>query len=82
LAEPLYKRALAIAEKALGPDHPDAGTDLNNLAVLYFAQGDGAHAADYWRRSTSVISAARNTGGCARVTLHVTDGLHVRVRPQ
>ena len=22
-AEPLYKRALAIREKALGPDHPD-----------------------------------------------------------
>ncbi len=25
-AEPLYKRALAIREKALGPDHPDVGT--------------------------------------------------------
>ena len=34
-AEPLYKRALAIREKALGPDHPDVATSLNNLAVLY-----------------------------------------------
>ena len=25
-AEPLYKRALAIREKALGPDHPDVAT--------------------------------------------------------
>ena len=25
-AEPLYKRALAIQEKALGPDHPDVAT--------------------------------------------------------
>ena len=25
-AEPLYKRALGIREKALGPDHPDVGT--------------------------------------------------------
>ena len=25
-AEPLYKRALAIDEKALGPDHPDVAT--------------------------------------------------------
>ena len=25
-AEPLYKRSLAISEKALGPDHPDVGT--------------------------------------------------------
>ena len=29
------KRALAIREKALGPDHPDVATSLNNLAVLY-----------------------------------------------
>ena len=34
-AEPLYKRSLAICEKALGPDHPDVATSLNNLAVLY-----------------------------------------------
>ena len=36
-AEPLYKRSLAIQEKALGPDHPDVGTSLNNLAGLYTA---------------------------------------------
>jgi hypothetical protein len=34
-AEPLYKRALAIEEKALGPDHPHVAVSLNNLAVLY-----------------------------------------------
>ena len=34
-AEPLYERALAIREKALGPEHPDVATSLNNLAVLY-----------------------------------------------
>ena len=38
-AEPLYKRALAINEKALGPDHPSTGTSLNNLAQLYSNQG-------------------------------------------
>ena len=38
-AEPFYKRALAIREKALGPDHPDVATSLNNLAVLYNNQG-------------------------------------------
>jgi tetratricopeptide (TPR) repeat protein len=36
-AEPLYKRSLAIREKALGPDHPDVAASLNNLAVLYRA---------------------------------------------
>jgi hypothetical protein len=34
-AEALYKRALAILEKALGPGHPDMATSLNNLAEPY-----------------------------------------------
>ena len=38
-AEPLYKRALAIREKALGPAHPDVATSLNNLALFYREQG-------------------------------------------
>jgi len=34
-AGPLYERALAINEKALGPDHPDVAKSLFNLAALY-----------------------------------------------
>jgi tetratricopeptide (TPR) repeat protein len=34
-AEPLFERALTINEKALGPDHPDVATSLENLAALY-----------------------------------------------
>jgi len=33
-AEPLMRRALAIDEKSLGPEHPNVATDLNNLAQL------------------------------------------------
>ena len=33
-AEPLYKRSLAITEKALGPDHPNVATNLENYALL------------------------------------------------
>ena len=33
-AEPLYKRALAIREKALGPEHPDVATSLDDLAPV------------------------------------------------
>ncbi|MCZ6860681.1 MAG: tetratricopeptide repeat protein, partial [Alphaproteobacteria bacterium] len=33
-AEPLYKQALAIAEDALGPDHPDVGATLDSYADL------------------------------------------------
>jgi tetratricopeptide (TPR) repeat protein len=33
-AEPLYKRALEIREKALGPEHPDMAACLENYASL------------------------------------------------
>ncbi|CAM9878567.1 unnamed protein product, partial [Laminaria digitata] len=33
-AGPLYKRSLAIKEKALGPEHPSVATSINNLAEL------------------------------------------------
>jgi hypothetical protein len=33
----LYKRVLAIREKALGPDHLDVAISLHNLAQLYRA---------------------------------------------
>jgi hypothetical protein len=33
-AEPLFKRALAILEKALGPEHPNVATVLENRASL------------------------------------------------
>jgi Flp pilus assembly protein TadD len=34
-AEPLYKRALAIRERMLGPGHPYTVTTRNNLAGMY-----------------------------------------------
>jgi len=33
-SEPLLRRALAIWETVLGPDHPHVATGLNNLALL------------------------------------------------
>jgi len=42
-AEPLIRRAPAIDEKTLGPDHGTA-RDLNNLALLLEAKGDYAGA--------------------------------------
>jgi tetratricopeptide (TPR) repeat protein len=40
----LYKRALEIREKVLGPEHPDTATSLNNLAFLLEDQADFAGA--------------------------------------
>ncbi len=53
-AEPLYKRSLGIHEKALGPDHPDVGTSLNNLALLYESQGRYAEAEPLYKRSLGI----------------------------
>ena len=33
-AEPLFKRSIAIREKALGPEHPDVAMGLQNYAEL------------------------------------------------
>src|SRR5262249_21348401 len=43
-AESLFKRSLAIRETALGPDHPDVGQSLNNLANLHYKTGRYADA--------------------------------------
>jgi tetratricopeptide (TPR) repeat protein len=50
----LYKRALEIEEKALGPDHPDVAAALNNLALLYKAQGRHADAEPLYKRALAI----------------------------
>ena len=70
---PLYERALAISEKALGPEHPDVATSLNNLALLYSNQGQYAKAEPLneralakrrWARSTRPLPRASATWRC------------------
>ena len=53
-AEPLYKRALAIWEKSLGPDHPQVALGLNNLALLYVDQGKYAEAEPLCKRALAI----------------------------
>jgi tetratricopeptide (TPR) repeat protein len=53
-AEPLYQRALRIWEKALGPEHPDVATSLNNLAELCRAQGKYAEAEPLHQRALGI----------------------------
>ena len=54
-ALPLYQRALAIREKALGPDHPDTATSLNNLAGLYQAMGRHEQALPLYQRALAMM---------------------------
>ena len=50
-----YERALAIWEAGLGPDHPNVGSVLNNLAALVHDTGDLQGALDYHLRAAPII---------------------------
>ena len=49
------QRALAIWEKVLGPEHPDVALSLNNLALLYHAQGQYAEAQPLYQRALAIL---------------------------
>ena len=53
-AEPLLKRALAISEKALGPDHPHLATSLENYAGLLHETGRSAEATEMEARAEAI----------------------------
>ena len=53
-ATPFAERALAIYERALGPDHPQVATSLNNLAALCQSQGDYTGALPLHERALAI----------------------------
>ena len=57
-AEPLYKHALAIREKLLGPDSPDVAASLNDLGELYRVQGRNAEAEPLYKRAIAILEKA------------------------
>ena len=57
-AGPLYDRALDIQERTLGPDHPEVGETLYNLAHVRRALGETASAVDALERAAEILSAA------------------------
>jgi CHAT domain-containing protein len=58
-AEGLYRRALAIKEKALGADHPDVAQTLHNLALVYADQRKYADAEGLYRQALAIKEKAR-----------------------
>ena len=62
-AEPHYKRALAIIEKALGPEHPDVAQSLENYAALLRKTGRDDEAVKLEARAKAIRAkrAERNT---------------------
>jgi tetratricopeptide (TPR) repeat protein len=57
-AEPLFRRALAIDEAALGPHDPDVARDLNNLAELLRATNRLVETEPLYRRAIAINEAA------------------------
>ena len=53
-ARPLLESALTLSETAYGPDHPDVGTALNNLAWILQAVGDPAAARPLAERALAI----------------------------
>jgi len=55
-AEPFYKQALAISEKALGPEHPQVATVCENMAGLYRQIGKEDEAEKFEARARRIRS--------------------------
>jgi CHAT domain-containing protein/tetratricopeptide (TPR) repeat protein len=53
-AEPLLRRALVIAEKSYGPNHPDVANRLHNLSSLLFATHRLVEAEPLLRRALAI----------------------------
>ena len=53
-AEPLYQRALAIWEKALGPEHLHLAKGLQNYAALLRKTGRGSEATKMEARAKEI----------------------------
>jgi len=53
-AEPLYRRALTLAENSFGPDHPEVATLLSNLGLLLQAANRLDEAEPLMRRALAI----------------------------
>ena len=51
---PLAERAVALYERALGPEHPDTATALDAVARVYRDQGEYAKAEPLWLRALAI----------------------------
>jgi tetratricopeptide (TPR) repeat protein len=74
-AEPLYRRALGIREKVLGPDHRDTGGSMNNLACLLHSKGD-YEAAERLYRNALAIEDPSSANHVQRLRTRIDQSLH------
>jgi len=51
----MHERALKIDEAAFGPDHPNVARSINNLAGVYYAQGNFTDARVMYERTLIIL---------------------------
>ncbi|MFN9802808.1 MAG: CHAT domain-containing protein [Bacteroidota bacterium] len=74
----LWQRILGLVEKALGPEHPDTASSLNNLAALYDSQGRYGEAEPLYKRSLAIREKALGPEHPSTATsLNNLAGLHL-----
>jgi CHAT domain-containing protein/Tfp pilus assembly protein PilF len=69
-AQKLGQRALAIREKALGPEHPDVAESLNNLAAINQRQANPVEAEALYKRALAIREKALGPGDPAVAVSH------------
>jgi tetratricopeptide (TPR) repeat protein len=75
----LVRRALAIREKALGPDHPEVAESLNNLANVYRGRGRFAEAEPLLERALPIREKSLGRGHpLTNATREALDALRTR----
>ncbi|OYQ64010.1 hypothetical protein B9G53_13750 [Pseudanabaena sp. SR411] len=62
-------RSLSILERQLGADHPSVAASLNNLALLYEAQGKYSEAEPLYLRAIQIFKKALGSGHPNTVTV-------------
>lgn len=62
IAERALRRAVALQETRLGPDHPDLANTLNNLAIVCERHGKLDEAEACYRRACAIAAAALDPG--------------------
>jgi len=56
-AAALYRQAIAIKQRVLGPNDPEVATTLHNLALLFKAAGRAEEAESLWAEARAVLNA-------------------------
>ena len=50
-----YQKVISIREKVLGKEHQDTATSYNNIAGVYFSQGDYPKALEWYQKASAII---------------------------